>query len=443
MDHPGETADARQERDAVYLEKQRVAEQSAVARGLFRETTPALEKITFPIRRRFRRVRRWIASYMGRGASGERDAEFPPVFEPYRATIPAGIRPTHRILHVIGSFCTGGSAQLVVDLAERLSGRFEHLVLTPWNPPPRGYTGIKVLEYSPFTSLEEAVTLIGRIHPDLVHLHYSPPEGELPLWYLYVVKAAERLGLPIVENVNVPVPPLVSPAVVAYVYVSDFVLNTYGRRDSFNVRIYPGSDVDRFASHSSAERRDVVGMVYRLDGDKLDPDSIEPLIKVVQRRPKTEVMIVGGGPLRGVYENRVAEEGVSDRFTFTRYVSYSQLPRVYDRFGVFAAPVWRESFGQVTSFAMAMGIPVVGYAVGALPEIVDDPTLLAAPGDSAALATIVTGLLEDAPRRMAVAERNRARARRLFSVEAMIEEYDELYGRVFATHASNRSCSRP
>jgi glycosyltransferase involved in cell wall biosynthesis len=387
-----------------------------------RETTPLLDRLTFPVRRRVRRLRRFVSTAL-RG----RRSEFSRDFEAYRVRVVPADKGAARIVHAIGNFWTGGSPQLVVDLAERLTGRYEHLVLTPSNPPPRGYTGIRVVEFSPFTSIAEAERLLRGMRPDLLHVHYSPPEGGLSAWYLYVMKAAERLGIPVIENINVPEPPLVSPAVRAYVYVSDFVLAQQGRGDSFNVRIYPGSDVDRFAPRTPAHEKDVVGMVYRLDGDKLSPASIEPLIALVRRRPATEVMIVGGGELRSVFERRVAEEGLADRFAFTRYVSYADLPEVYSRFGLFVAPVWRESFGQVTSFAMAMGIPVVGYAVGALPEIVGDPALLAPPGDAAGLAEIMSAVLDDRERRRAIGERNIVRARELFSVSAMIQRYSELY----------------
>jgi glycosyltransferase involved in cell wall biosynthesis len=387
-----------------------------------RETTPLLDRITFPLRRRVRRLRRFVST-----ALPGRRSEFSDDFAAYRVRVPPADKGAARVVHAIGNFWTGGSPQLVVDIAERLTGRYEHLVLTPSNPPPRGYTGIRVVEFSPFTSIAEAERVLRRMRPDLMHVHYSPPEGGLSPWYLYVMKAAERLGVPVIENVNVPEPPLVSPAVRAYVYVSDFVLAQHGRSDSFNVRIYPGSDVDRFTPRTPAQEKDVIGMVYRLDGDKLSSASIEPLIALVRRRPATEVMIVGGGELRSVFERRVAEEGLTDRFAFTRYVSYADLPDVYSRFGLFVAPVWRESFGQVTSFAMAMGIPVVGYAVGALPEIVGDPALLAAPGDAAGLAEIMSVLLDDRERRQAIGQRNIVRARELFSVSAMIERYSGLY----------------
>jgi glycosyltransferase involved in cell wall biosynthesis len=94
---------------------------------------------------------------------------------------------------------------------------------------------------------------------------------------------------------------------------------------------------------------------------------------------------------------------------------------------IFVAPVHRESFGQVSPFAMSMGIPVVGYDVGALPEIIADPELLAPAGDSDKLADILVDLLNDRARRLGIGALNRQRAHDMFSVEAMIRRYDALY----------------
>jgi len=113
-------------------------------------------------------------------------------------------------------------------------------------------------------------------------------------------------------------------------------------------------------------------------------------------------------------------------------VPYLQLPTLYERMFVFVAPVWKESFGQVVPFAMSMGVPVVGYAVGALPEIIDDPSLLAPAADADQLASIILRLLDDPDARERIVQRNRRRAQDRFSVAAMIDAYAKLYRAVLA-----------
>jgi glycosyltransferase involved in cell wall biosynthesis len=94
---------------------------------------------------------------------------------------------------------------------------------------------------------------------------------------------------------------------------------------------------------------------------------------------------------------------------------------------VFVAPVWQESFGQVSCFAMSMRLPVAGYDVGALPEILGDRSALAPPGDTHALAEVLLRLLDDRELRLAIGQRNLERVHRSFTVEAMVDHYRALY----------------
>jgi glycosyltransferase involved in cell wall biosynthesis len=169
-------------------------------------------------------------------------------------------------------------------------------------------------------------------------------------------------------------------------------------------------------------------MVYRMERDKLDEHAIDAFILAVRARPRTRAVIVGGGSLLPEFRRRVRVAGLDDRFTFTDYVAYVDLPALYAGMTLFVAPVWKESFGQVSVFAMAAGVPVVGYATGAIPEIVADGELVVPFGDSRALADLVVRLLDDPVERKAISERNRERAQAHYSVDAMVASYARLYG---------------
>ena len=94
---------------------------------------------------------------------------------------------------------------------------------------------------------------------------------------------------------------------------------------------------------------------------------------------------------------------------------------------IFVAPVWKESFGQVAPMAMNFGLPVAGYDVGALSEILGSAETLAPVGDSQRLAAIILDLLENRRRREKLGARNRTRAQTLFSMESMVAAYRQLY----------------
>ncbi|MBI5888969.1 MAG: glycosyltransferase family 4 protein [Deltaproteobacteria bacterium] len=376
----------------------------------------------------FKSIKDIISS--GGGASeghGDKSVKAPDVFEPYRVRcLYEPVKDRKRVVHAIANFMTGGSSRLVVDIIERLGHIYEHEVVTSHNPKPPCYTGLIIHEYRHLGSPDPVSDYFSKFRPELVHIHYW---GDCDrAWYENIIKAAERYGCKIIENVNTPVEPYFSDSIDRYVYVSDYVLNAFGRVDGKSLTIYPGSDFNIFTKVDIQDvPDDCIGMVYRLECDKLNEKAIDVFIKVVKRRPSTKVLIVGGGTYMKVYKEAVNNAGVMDSFEFTGYVSYERLHVLYGMMSIFVAPVWKESFGQVSPFAMNMGIPVVGYDVGALSEIIGARDLLAPQGDSERLAEIIIGLLEDRKKRLSIGMANMERARALFSVEVMIKSYAELY----------------
>jgi glycosyltransferase involved in cell wall biosynthesis len=250
-------------------------------------------------------------------------------------------------------------------------------------------------------------------------------------WYRTFFEAAEKYGCPVIENINIPTEPFISTSVKSYVYVSHFVKEKFSIANHPNEVIFPGSDFRHFNREELSSVADnCIGMVYRLERDKINERSIDVFIEVVKRRKGTKALIVGGGVLLEHYKKAVHDAGLSHFFTFTGYVSYMALPEQYKKMSVFVAPVHRESFGQVTPFAMSMSLPVAGYHVGALPEIIADDALLASPGDHQGLADIIIDLLNSRDKRKQIGARNYKRAHALFSVENMIQSYHQLYHKV-------------
>lgn len=436
-----------QEIDRLRLETQRLRIELADAKtresSLEHNLRLGARQIRDRAKNRARGLVRRLRGKSGRAASS---ADLPPPYVVKEAPASRPDRP--RVLHVIANFYIGGSARLVVDLIEGLGHDYDQRVVAYDLPPAPAYTGLALTQHTAGT-VDAALEVLHRERPDLLHIHYLAHHLDKYgvrawEWYRHWFAAAERLRIPTIENINIPTEPFVSDVVACYVHVSDYVRELYGRRDGRHVTIYPGSDLTMFAPTPGVEPADdVLGMVYRLWRDKIDERAIEPFIDAIHLRPGTRALIVGGGELLEVYRRRVVEEGLEDAFTFTGYAAYDTLPALFQRMSVHIAPVHTESFGQVTPFAMGMKLPVIGYDVGAIPEIVGNASLVAPAADSARLGAIAAALLDDRPRRLALGEANRARAERLFSVEAMVAAYEALYHELAPTAASRPTVVKP
>ncbi len=329
-----------------------------------------------------------------------------------------------RVLHAIANVWVGGSTQLIVDLHNHLGHRFEMKVVTSALPAHGSHDGMSIDVVPKYDSRHLLRGIFSRFRPHIVHVHYWGDVDET--WYKTIFEIAAEFGCPILQNINTPVAPFAEGRVDRNVFVSHSVLDQFGSTVPASV-IHPGIDLDRFAPPAIIDPHafDAIGMIYRLESDKLDKDAIELFLAIAERRPKTRIVIIGDGSLFAHFRSRVEQEGRLSQFEFSGYVPYEDLPAQFARFKTFIAPVRQESFGQVIPFAMCAGLAVAGYKIGAVPEILGDTRTLGETLDETV--EIVTALLDDPKRIAALGERNRALALERFSVEDMAINYFQLY----------------
>ncbi len=156
---------------------------------------------------------------------------------------------------------------------------------------------------------------------------------------------------------------------------------------------------------------------------------VEALPTVVAGVESTWLLLVGDGPERGPLEARAARLGVAGRVHVTGAVA--DVAPCLAAADVVAAPSRNEGMGRVLVEAMALGLPVVGTAVGGIPAVIVEGACgrLVPPGDVPALARALVDLGRDAGLRRKLGEAAVRRAAEFSTAVAdakMRAVYDDL-----------------
>jgi glycosyltransferase involved in cell wall biosynthesis len=181
-----------------------------------------------------------------------------------------------------------------------------------------------------------------------------------------------------------------------------------------------------------APEQTVIGMVCRLIEQKGIPHGIRAFGQIAEHFPDARLLIVGEGKLRPSLEAQVKELKLEDRVRFLGW--RADGARVMAGFDIFLMPSLWEGFGLVMLEAMAHGLPIIGSAVSAIPEVVvnGETGLLVLPRDEPGLADALAMLLHDAPLRKHMGLMGLERLETQFSVAKMVDETAALYEKLTA-----------
>jgi len=140
------------------------------------------------------------------------------------------------------------------------------------------------------------------------------------------------------------------------------------------------------------------------------------LIRALYHLPKELQLLLTGTADESRWSARsatlVSQLGLESRVCFVGDVPNPLVPDLIGKAQLLVFPTWCESFGLPLAEALAMGAPAIAGDIPACREVGADAACFYAPGDAQSLARSIAGLLDDAPRRAALAhaayERGRA-----------------------------------
>lgn len=144
-------------------------------------------------------------------------------------------------------------------------------------------------------------------------------------------------------------------------------------------------------------------------------------------------LLVGDGPERSHLESEVQALNLADRVVFAG--RRDDVPDVLTAFDVSVlCSTDVETFPMAFLESMATGLPLIGTRVGGLPEMIEDGRngLLVRPRDPRGLADAMLRVLTDPERSRAWGETSRQRVESEFSLETMVDAYEEYFEELLA-----------
>ncbi len=321
--------------------------------------------------------------------------------------------------------------------------------LGPWAMPRIGW---QMITRDPRPYLR----LLGDRRPSLIHAHFGI-EG------VYALPLAQSLGIPLITTFHgfdatlSTAALLSSPAWANYPlfrrqlarrgdlflcassFIRDRVLALGFPEARMRIH-YIGVDCQAIRPRDPAEETATILHVARLVDVKGAQHLIRALAALALRHAKTELIIIGDGPLMRPLRALATSLGLEHRVRFLGALPHVQVLGWMRKAAILAAPSVRTATGRVEGLGMvlleaaATGVPVVGSRLGGIPEaVIDGRTGFLVPErDVDALAQRIGELLDDAAMRRRMGGHARALVERHFDIRRQTGTLEDFYDGVLS-----------
>lgn len=365
------------------------------------------------------------------------------------------------VIHILASHKWTGPAEGVVTLCRDLKQRGHHVRFFCTSDPRRLLTDKAIergvipeegLWLSPKHPILTALD-VGRLRqllkkerPDILHLHLSADH-----WIGALAARWSTVSTRVIRTIHHPrtIRPrparrwLFESATDGFITLCDQdrqeLLRCYQVGSKSMAVIHGAVDTARFhpdldsrpirAEFGIGPSTPVVGMVARLQPHRRHEIMLEVLVRLKKLLPTVRLLLVGRGERQPALEDQTRELGLERHVIFTGYRD-RDLPSVYAAMNVkvFLAGGSDASCRAVLE-AMACGLPVVAFPVGALSEtIVSGVTgYLVSEGDIEQLSRRLAELLGDRGKARKMGEAARQRIEEAFTEEHRASRTEDFY----------------
>ena len=321
--------------------------------------------------------------------------------------------------------------------------------------PPHGFAIFPGSLLSLFEYAYAIANLAQAGNLDLLHAHFAYPEG----FAGFIARARTKIPLVLtLHGYDILTQPSVGygarldirldKIIRRVIANSDAILTassaTYkealraGAREDKTHLIYNGVDIDRFnPTINGGPIREKLGLddkfillTVRSHRRKYGIEYVLKAMKRICEATDTVHLILGGtGPLKEYHENLAKHLGIAESVTFTGSIPAAELPAYNAACDVVIVPSLQEAFGLVVTEGMAAAKPVIGSAVGGIPDQVVDGRngFLVPPGCPDEIQEKVLSLVADPSLCKRMGKTGRRIAESKFDIRNRIERIIKVY----------------
>jgi glycosyltransferase involved in cell wall biosynthesis len=198
-----------------------------------------------------------------------------------------------------------------------------------------------------------------------------------------------------------------------------------------HVDVLPSGVPVELTERPRPQRADDAPFTYLFAGRLLETKGVgelmEAFVLAADRVPGAVLQFAGAGPEEGALRERAASAGLTDRVRFLGALPHAEALDAIAAADVFVLPSHGEGSPLSVTEALALGTPVIGTRVGAIPDLLGEDGLLVDAGDVNGLADAMVRLAQDGPLRDALVARGRAHVRERYTWPVIAAETVRVY----------------
>lgn len=281
---------------------------------------------------------------------------------------------------------------------------------------------------------------VGLVHADLVHAHWWFPNGLVGSWIAGVghkplVTTLHGTDVRLVRTTAFSRPPFrrvmhQSTAVTAVSrWLADEARQLVSVPDPVVAPMPVATDIFTPGGQRAPDRLLFVGRLNAQKGLEL------ALRALAGMRHRLSLDVVGDGDDRAQLEALASSLGIADRVQWHGALPQPRLVEFYRSATALVVPSVEEGLGLVAVEAQLCETPVVAFASGGLPDVVQDGVtgMLVPPGEAGALTRALDDLLDRSDRGAALGAAGRLHALATFAPESVARKYAGIYHTAIAS----------